>query len=78
MPRCHGLIDTVIAARVTTTGKHARLPTDVPLSSTDPLAGFVVVDDLIPLDREEMTVALGALSPSTMLAVSAALRIALP
>jgi len=48
------------------------------LSSADPLVGYVVVDDLIQLYRDELTVAQGALSAATMRAVIAALRIALP
>ena len=71
-------LETVVAVRVTTTSKHANVPTVVPLPSTDPLAGYVVVDDLIQLYRDELTVALGALSAPTMRAVSAAIRIALP
>lgn len=71
-------LDTVIAARVTTTSRHARIPTVVPLSSADRLVGFVVVDDIIPLYRDELTTPWGVLSPVTMRAVSAALRIALP
>lgn len=73
-------LDTVIAARITTTttSRHARIPTVVLLSSADRLVGFVVVDDIIPLYRDELTTPWGVLSPVTMRAVSAALRIALP
>jgi mRNA interferase MazF len=71
-------LDTIIGARITTTGTHARLPTVVPLSNADPLVGFVLCDDLIPLYRDELSDELGALSPPTMRAVSAGLRIALP
>lgn len=71
-------LETVLAARITTTGKHASLPTVVALTSADPLVGFVVVDDLIQLYRDELTVALGALTATTMSAVSTAIRIALP
>lgn len=71
-------LESVIAARVTTTGTHAQLPTVVPLASTDPLVGFVLCDDLVPLYRDELSVPLGALSPATMRAVSAGLRTALP
>lgn len=71
-------LETVIAVRITTTNKHAKVPTVVALSRTDPLVGYIVVDDLIQLYRDELTVALGALSPTTMRAVSEALRIALP
>lgn len=72
-------LDTVVAVRVTTTGKHANLPpTVVPLASADPLVGHVVVDDLIQLYHDELSVELGAVSAATMRAVSAAIRIALP
>ncbi len=64
--------------RVTTTSKHATLPTVVPLSPADPLTGHIVVDDLIALYRDELTESLGAVAVPTMRAVSAALRIALP
>src|SRR5665811_633858 len=66
-------LETVVAVRVTTTNKHANVPTVVPLSSADPLVGYVVVDDLIQLYRDELTVALGALSATTMRAVSLSL-----
>lgn len=71
-------LETVLAARITTTSKHATVPTVVALSSADPLVGYVVVDDLVQLYRDELTVAVGALSATTMRAVSDALRIALP
>ena len=71
-------LETVIAARVTTTSKNAALPTVVPLASADPLTGYVLVDDLVQLYHDELTKAAGAVSGPTMTAVSAALRIALP
>jgi len=71
-------LDTVLAARITTTAKHAHVPTVVQLLSTDPLVGFVVVDDIVQLYRDELTESLGALSPQTMNEISKALRIALP
>ncbi|MBS9536148.1 type II toxin-antitoxin system PemK/MazF family toxin, partial [Mycobacterium sp. M1] len=71
-------LDTVLAARITTTSKSAAVPTVVPLSAADPLVGFVLVDDLVQLYHDELTESLGALSPATMLAISRALRIALP
>jgi mRNA interferase MazF len=71
-------LDTVLAARVTTTSKNAALPTVVPLTAADPLVGFVLVDDLVQLYHDELTESLGSLSPATMLAISRALRIALP
>jgi len=71
-------LETVLAARITTTGRHANVPTVVPLASADPLVGFVVVDDLVQLYRDELAAPLGALSPSTMQHISDALRIAMP
>ena len=71
-------LDTVLAARITTTIKNAHLPTVVPLTRADPLVGFVLVDDIVQLYHDELTETLGALSVSTMQQISAALRIALP
>lgn len=71
-------LQTVLAARLTTTERHAHLPTVVPLSTQDPLVGHVVVDDLVQLYRDELTEPLGALSPRTLEQISRALRIALP
>lgn len=71
-------LESVVAARVTTTSRNAHLPTIVPLSSGDPLVGHVLGDDLVQLYRDELNTPLGALTPATMRAVSAALRIALP
>ncbi|MGI8648738.1 MAG: MazF family transcriptional regulator [Acidimicrobiales bacterium] len=70
-------LDTVLAVRITTTQKHAHLPTHVPLCSADPLVGAVNVDDLVQLYQDELSEPLGALSPATMLAVNVALKIAL-
>jgi len=70
-------LDTVVAARITTSRKPA-LPTIVPLVSADPLVGAILVDDLMQLYRDELTEAIGTLCPATMARVSAALRIALP
>lgn len=71
-------LDTVLAARITTTDKNAHVPTVVPLDNGDPLVGCVLADDLVQLYRDELTTVLGALTPATMKRVSAALRIALP
>lgn len=71
-------LDTVLAARITTTGRNSHVPTVVPLSTADPLVGFVLVDDLVQLYHDELTENVGTLSPQTMQMVSAALRIALP
>jgi mRNA interferase MazF len=71
-------LETAIAVRITATSKHANLPTVVPLSSTDPLVGYALVDDVIQIYRDELTTPLGVLASATMRAVSQALRIALP
>lgn len=73
-------LTTVLAARITTTGKHSHVPTVVPLSGLDPLVGWVLCDDLVPLYRDELEEAalMGTLAPSTMTEVSVGLRIALP
>lgn len=71
-------LDTVLAARITTTSKNAHLPTVVTLTAADPLVGFVLVDDIVQLYHDELTESLGALSPPTMHEISKALRIVLP
>jgi mRNA interferase MazF len=71
-------LDTVLAARITTTSKNAQLPTVVALTAADPLVGFVLVDDCVQLYHDELAESLGTLSPPTMLEISKALRIALP
>lgn len=71
-------LDTVLAARITTTTKYAHVPTVVPLTAADPLVGYVLVDDIVQLYHDELTEALGTLSLPTMAEISKALRIALP
>ncbi|WP_074342479.1 type II toxin-antitoxin system PemK/MazF family toxin [Mycobacteroides abscessus] len=71
-------LDTVLAARITTTSKNAHLPTVVALTAADPLVGFVLVDDIVQLFHDELTETLGSLSHPTMQEISKALRIALP
>jgi mRNA interferase MazF len=71
-------LETVVAVRITTTSKHLRHPTVVPLTSADPLVGYVLADDLTQLYQDELTRLAGALAPATIRAVSQALRIALP
>ncbi|MCW6005542.1 type II toxin-antitoxin system PemK/MazF family toxin [Micromonospora sp. CPCC 205371] len=70
-------LQSVLAVRITTTDRHAGMPTVVPLSQDDPLVGYVVCDDLGPVYRDEIVEPAGALSGRTMLAVNAALRVAL-
>jgi len=38
-----------VAARITTTDKHARVPSVVALSPADPLVGYLLVDDPVQL-----------------------------
>lgn len=71
-------LDTVLAARITTTLENQHIPTVIPLGPGEPVVGVVLVDDLEQLYRDELAQPLGALSPRTMQAISAALRIALP
>lgn len=70
-------LESVLAARITTTGKHAAIPTVIALTPADPLVGFVLCDDVVQLYREELTKPVGALCPPTIAAVSQGLRIAL-
>lgn len=70
-------LDTVLAARITTTDKHAALPTWVKLSSDEPLVGHVLTDDIVPLYRDEdLDQPGGALGITTMAAVDEGLRVA--
>jgi mRNA interferase MazF len=70
-------LDTVVAVRITTTNKHPRVPTIVPLRPTDPLVGFALCDVIEQFGREELTERRGALGPATMRDVGNGLRIAL-
>jgi mRNA interferase MazF len=63
-------LETVIAARITTTRKKAQLPTIVELSSDDPLVGYVLCDDLVQHYRDELKRLNGALSVQTMMGIS--------
>ncbi len=70
-------LSSVLAARITTTDKHAQLPTYVPLQPADPLVGYVNSDDLQQLHRDELGQLLGCLAPATLMRVNEALRIVL-
>lgn len=72
------LLDTVLAARITTTDK-SRVPTAVPLQAADPLVGYVLADDLIQLYDDEIAngTHLGSVSPRTLRRVNTALALAL-
>jgi mRNA interferase MazF len=67
-------LDSVLAAHITTTRKHAALPTVVPLSAADPLTGFVLCDDIAQLYHDELATPAGLLSAPTITAVSEGLR----
>ena len=71
-------LNTVLAARVTTTPKPG-VPTAVPLGAADPLVGSILADDLIQLFDDELAASrpAGALSPATVVKLNKALAIAL-
>lgn len=72
-------LDTVLAARITTTDKRG-VPSAVPLDHQDLLTGFVLADDLVQLDHDpELAQApyLGSLAPGTVPRVNAALTLVL-
>ncbi|RJO69158.1 type II toxin-antitoxin system PemK/MazF family toxin [Nocardia panacis] len=69
-------LSTVLAARITTTSKGAELQTWVQLSSADPLVGYVVADDLMPIRKIRLQSLLGTVAPATILAVNTALKLA--
>ncbi|EID81744.1 hypothetical protein W59_01199 [Rhodococcus opacus RKJ300 = JCM 13270] len=71
-------LNTVLAARITTTPKPG-IPTAVPLGSNDPLVGSILADDLAQLFDDELKASRsgGALSPSTTVELNKALAIAL-
>ncbi|MFI9557720.1 type II toxin-antitoxin system PemK/MazF family toxin [Nonomuraea endophytica] len=68
-------IDDVIVARITTTRRD--LPSWIPLGPNDPLAGFVICDDLSPMFRDEIQRDMGALSLATTIEVGKGLARAL-
>ncbi len=70
-------LDSVLAVRITTTGRYAGMPTVVSLSHNDPLVGYVMCDDIWPIYRDEVSDSAGALAQPTMRAVSQALKAAL-
>jgi mRNA interferase MazF len=71
-------LDTVLAARVTTTDK-SQIPTAVPLAPEDPVVGFVLADDMEQLEQSEIAASryLGSISPRTVVRVNDALSLAL-
>ncbi|MFI6048320.1 type II toxin-antitoxin system PemK/MazF family toxin [Nocardia sp. NPDC051321] len=75
--RRNRLLSDVLAARITTTNKHAVLPTWVQLSAADPLVGSIVTDDLEQVLRADLGALLGTISPGTVMALNTALKLAL-
>jgi mRNA interferase MazF len=73
--RRNRILSDVLAVRITTTQKHADLPTWVPLSPSDPLVGHINADDVQQLERDELGELLGALAPGTLMQVNEALRL---
>lgn len=69
-------LQSVLAVRITTTNRHAGMPTVVALNRDDSLVGFAVCDDLGPLFRDEIVADAGAVSPRTIVAVNDALKAA--
>ena len=71
-------LNTVLAARVTTTPRHG-IPTAVTLGSSDPLVGSILADDLVQLFDDEIAASrpAGVLSPATVLELNKALAVAL-
>jgi mRNA-degrading endonuclease toxin of MazEF toxin-antitoxin module len=63
-----------IALRVAVTSKHHSFPGWVRMNSGDPVNGYIVVQDLDRVDREELADDLGKLSIATMFEVEKALR----
>jgi mRNA interferase MazF len=68
-------LDTILAARITTTRK--LFPTRVDLTHEDPIVGQVLCDDLEQVYVDELGEHLGALSRPTMARVGDGLRVAL-
>jgi mRNA interferase MazF len=70
-------LDSLLAARVTTTMKTAFLPSHVLLPAGESLAGVVRCDDIEQLATDDLRGLAGALSRRTMVEVNEALRVAL-
>ncbi|QIS10973.1 type II toxin-antitoxin system PemK/MazF family toxin [Nocardia arthritidis] len=67
-------LSDVLAVRISTSSKHAELPTWVPLSAADPVVGYIVTDNLERIRRSVLGPIVGTAAPSTILAVNAALK----
>jgi mRNA interferase MazF len=69
-------LDTVLVVRITTTNKHAHLPSIVPLGSADRLTGYALCDEIRLVNRQRLHDAGTALTPRTMQAIGEGLRVA--
>jgi mRNA interferase MazF len=70
-------LDSVLAIRITTTSKHANLPSIVPLGSADQMTGYALCDEIRWVERSRLSDAGTALTPRTMQAIGQGLRVAL-
>jgi len=71
-------LDSVLAARITTTDK-SRIPTAVSLGSDGPQVGYALADDIVEVWKDELAVGeyLGSLAPMKLLQLNVALGQAL-
>jgi len=74
--RRNAALGSALAARITTSAK-PQLATVIPLGPGEPLVGCVMCDDIETLYPEDSLRHVGALSQTTMAAVSAGLKVAL-
>lgn len=71
-------LDSVLAVMVTSDENKRVIPTAVPMTHDDPVSGFAMADILEELYEDEVSgTPGGVLSPRTLLALNAALKIAL-
>ncbi|MGW2937344.1 type II toxin-antitoxin system PemK/MazF family toxin [Streptomyces sp. NPDC001156] len=69
-------LDSVLAARVLAVG--GTSPTRVATADDDPLTGYISADHIVTIYRDEIHEHVGTLTPTTMTALSRALRAAMP
>jgi mRNA interferase MazF len=74
--RRNAALDSVLAARITTTAK-PTMPSIVRLEDGEPVGGSVLGDDIVEIFHDELGRHRGALSPEAMRQVGSALRAAL-
>jgi mRNA interferase MazF len=69
-------LGSALAVRITTTSK-PPLPSIIPIPHGEPVTGSILCDDIETLYDDDPAEHAGALSPATMRAVNAALKVAL-